>query len=113
MRLVAVAVACVGLALVVLSPSAASAKVRHCAYTMNHGPTNDRDVPLGHLTTNNLVCSKALSAINRGKLTKAGNLTTKGFSCKVLKSYHTGTTLLGANVRCTAGTRWFGFSWAT
>lgn len=113
MRSFAVASACFGLALLALVPSAASARVRHCAYTIGHGPKNDRGVPLGHVATGNMFCSKALSAISSGKLTGTGNLETGGFSCKVTQSSHVGATLLGASVRCSAGTRSFSFSWAT
>ncbi len=115
MRFIATAVACLGLVLVVLVPSAAGAKVRHCSYSNGHGPTNDRSVPLGKVTTNNMVCSKALRAISSGRLTRSGNLKTDGFSCKVTKSFRPPGEMsaIGADVSCSAGPRSFSFSWAT
>lgn len=113
MRFLAVAVASLGPALVALAPSAASAKVRHCSYSYGHGPTNDRSIPLGKVATHNMICSKALEAIHSGRLTRAGDLNTPGFTCKVTKSLHASGTLTGADVSCFAGTRSFSFSWAT
>ena len=113
MRSLAVVIACLGLGLVMLAPGAAGAKVRHCSYTMGHGPTNDRSVPLGNVATRNMICSKALGAIHSGKLNGTGNLKTDGFTCKVTKSFHAAGTLTGADVSCAAGTRSFSFSWAT
>ncbi len=117
MRFLAVAVACLGLALLLLAPSAAGARTRHCAFIMGQGPSNDRYVPLGHVTTRNMACSKALGAIHSGRLTKAGNLKTSRFSCKVLHAFYGGFGLghavIGASIRCSAGTRSFSFSWAT
>ena len=115
MRLIAAAVACLGLALLALAPGAASATVRHCSYSYGHGPANDRYVPLSQVATDNMVCSKALDAISGGKLLRSGNLKTDGFTCKVTKSFRPPgeMTALGADVSCSAGTRSFSFDWAT
>lgn len=118
MRFFALVVACLGLALLVLAPEAASAKTRHCAFIMGQGPANDPFVPLESVTARNMTCAKALGAIHSGKLTKSGNLKTKSFSCKVVHAYYGGLgvdhELLGASVRCSAtASRWFSFSWAT
>lgn len=116
MRFLTVAVTCLGLGLVALMPSAASAKSSHCAYKIGQGG-NYR--PLNNITARNMMCSTALKAIKHGSIsTKTGNLKTKGFSCKVLKSSHlpTGngmTEVIGGTVRCTAGKRSFTFTWAT
>lgn len=105
---VLIAVLAVGLA-----AASASANVHGCYFPYGHGPKNDRRVPLGHVSVRNMSCSAALRAISNGTFVGRGNLRTKGFSCRVLKSYYGGGVQTGADVRCTHASKAFRFSWAT
>jgi flagellar hook capping protein FlgD len=92
------------------SPSTQANPEHRCGSRTSVGPIYN----LGNLTTYNMTCQAGVKAVRqshwKGKL---GNIRTSGFRCKAVHSYRSQGTVLGANVRCTSGSKWFEFSWAT
>jgi hypothetical protein len=79
-----------------------------------YGPRNDRGAPNGVTSVRNISCHAAgWGAVEHGFLTSTGNLRTAGWHCVVLKRYHVGSTLMGADIRCVHRPRAFRWTWGT
>lgn len=77
------------------------------------GPINDKDVPHS-VAVHGMRCAVAAKAIAHSRLVggRAG-LKTPGYRCRAVKRWHVGRVTTGQRIRCTAGSHWFRFQWAT
>ena len=79
-----------------------------------YGPRNDRGAPNWVTSVRNVSCHAAgWGAVEHGSLTSTGNLRTAGWHCVVLRRYHVGSALMGADVRCVHRRRAFRWTWGT
>jgi hypothetical protein len=105
------------LGLVWALPAASSAFVRRCPGNpqgTGYGPRNDRDAPNFVSSVRNISCHAAgWGAVEHGYLTPKGNLRTSSWHCVVLKRFHAGSALTGADVRCARGRQAFRWTWGT
>jgi len=96
------------------SPRGLAPPLRHCqppSPNANAGPRDDRSVPFGSVTTRNMTCAAALTAIRLGHINPRFH--TPGFGCTVVKRYASSGTTLGEILHCASGSRRFQWQWAT
>jgi hypothetical protein len=110
-------IASLPIALAAALPATAGASVRSCPGNpqgAGYGPRCDRSAPNQVSSVRNISCRAAASGVvEHGSLSSRGNLRAPGWHCVVLKRYHTGSLLMGANVRCARRSQAFRWNWAT
>jgi hypothetical protein len=98
-------------------PATSSASVNSCPGNpqgTGYGPRNDAGAPNWVTSVRNVSCGVAgWGAVEHGFLTSGGSLSTPGWYCVVLKRYHVGSLMMGADIRCVRGSEAFRWTWGT
>jgi hypothetical protein len=77
------------------------------------GPINDRGVPHS-VAVHGMRCGAAAKTVAHSRLVGGRvGLEAPGYRCRATKTWHVGSEVTGQRIRCTAGSRWFRFQWAT